>query len=420
MRPFTSTMPFDEALKVALDATSPIARTETIPIGDADGRVAAADVVSSLDVPPFDRSAMDGYAVRSVDCSAPSAVLRVIGRLFTGEVFPGEIRAGECVEIATGAPMPAGADAVVMVEETAVSQRDAGAGLQARAHVTLSKAVKPDHNIGRRAADIAKGAAVVSRGDVLTPSRVGALAAVGVDEVEVFAKPTVAIVSTGNEVVAPGLPLAPGHIYDINRFTLEAVARRHGGRPVALASPGDSIHELDRVLDAAVAYDLIVFSGGSSVGDRDLVRDVIGSRGTILFHGIAVKPGKPTAFATIPRVVSPEHPRENRLPVLFFGMPGNPTSCLSNAYILLIPVLRKLARLPAWEPRTMTVPLARRIASATDRHQFYTVRLVDGHAEPAFKGSGDITSMANADGYIEIPANTNAVEAGFPVRVTLF
>lgn len=405
-------MPFDEALKIALDATSPITTTETIAISEADGRVAAADVVSSLDVPPFDRSAMDGYAVRSADCASPGAELRVIGRVFTGEVFPGEIGPGECVEIATGAPMPSGADAVVMIEDT---HTDVAAGLQPRGHTKLLAAVKPNQNIGRRAADIAKGAPVVSRGDVLTPSRVGAIAAVGVQQVEVFKKPTVAIVSTGNEVVAPGLPLPPGHIYDINRFTLEAVARRHGGRPVALASPGDSpgqsagdsVEQLDRVLDAAVAYDLIVFSGGSSVGDRDLVRDVIAARGRILFHGIAVKPGKPTAFAVVGTS-------------LFLGMPGNPTSCLSNAYILLIPVLRKLAGLPPWEPRTVTVPLARRIASANDRHQFYTVRLADGQAEPAFKGSGDITSMANADGYIEIPANTEAVESGTSVRVTLF
>lgn len=407
MRPFTSTISFDDALKIALDATSPITATETIAIADADGRVVAANIVSSLDVPPFDRSAMDGYAVRSSDCTAPSAVLRVIGRVFTGEVFPGEIQAGECVEIATGAPMPRGADAVVMVEETALVQTDVAADLEVRGHVKLSAAVKEGQNIGRRAADIARGAPVVSRGDVLTPSRVGAIAAVGVQQVEVFRKPSVAIVSTGNEVVAPGLPLPPGHIYDINRFTLEAVARRHGGRPVALASPGDSIEQLDRVLDVAVAYDLIVFSGGSSVGDRDLVRDVISARGEILFHGIAVKPGKPTAFARIGSS-------------LFLGMPGNPTSCLSNAYILLIPVLRKLAGLPAWEPRTVTVPLARRIASANDRHQFYTVRLVNGQAEPAFKGSGDITSMASADGYIEIPANTVSVETGTSVRVTLF
>jgi molybdopterin molybdotransferase len=405
MRPFTSTIPFDDALNIALEATSPILRTETIAVADADGRVAAADVVSSLDVPPFDRSAMDGYAVRSADCSSPGVTLRMIGRVFTGEVFPGEVGQGECVEISTGAPLPDGADAVVMVEATSVAE--VAGGLQPSGQVRITRPVKAKENIGRRAADIAKGAPVICRGDVFTPSRVGAVAAVGLREVSVFSKPTVAIVSTGNEVVAPGLPLPPGHIYDINRFTLESVARRHGGAPVALASPGDSISELDRVLDAAAAYDLIVFSGGSSVGDRDLVRDVIGARGQILFHGIAVKPGKPTAFAVIGKS-------------LFLGMPGNPTSCLSNAYILLIPVLRKLAGLPAWEPRTVTVPLARRVASVSDRHQFYTVRIVNGSAEPAFKGSGDITSMANADGYIEIPANTPAVDAGVPVRVTLF
>jgi molybdenum cofactor synthesis domain-containing protein len=242
---------------------------------------------------------------------------------------------------------------------------------------------------------------------VLTPSRIGALAATGHTSVEVLAKPSVAILSTGNEVVEPGQPLAPGQIYDINRFTLEAVVRRHGGVAEALPSAGDSIDELKSALDAASAHDLIVFSGGSSVGERDLVRDVIAARGEMLFHGIAVKPGKPTAFARIGAS-------------LFLGMPGNPTSCLSNAYILMVPILRKLAGLPSWEPRTVTVPLARDLRSASDRHQFYTVRLVNGHAEPAFKGSGDITSMAHADGYIEIPAETPALGAGTPVTVTLF
>lgn len=396
MRPFTSTLPFPEALKIALDATTPIARTEVVPLADADGRVVSADVVSPLDVPPFDRSAMDGYAVRSADV-AVSATLRCIGRVFTGEVSAQTLAVSECIEIATGAPLPAGADAVVMVEDTERRGDD----------VSFRSAVKPRQNIGTRAADIAAGAPVVSRGQVLTPSRIGALAATGHRTVEVFARPSVAVVSTGNEVVHPGLPLPPGHIYDINRFTLEAVARRHGGAPVALASPGDSIDELMRVLDAAMAHDLIVFSGGSSVGDRDLVRDVIAERGTMLFHGIAVKPGKPTAFAVLGGS-------------LFIGMPGNPTSCLSNAYILMVPVLRKLAGLPPWDPRTITAPLARRIASPSDRHQFYTVRLIDGKVEPAFKGSGDITSMANADGYIEIPATTENIEAGMMVTVTLF
>jgi len=445
MRPFTHTMPFPEALSLALQATIPISRTEHVALGAADGRVVSHDVVSPLDVPPFDRSAMDGYAVQSADLRSASAAapvaLTCVARIFTGEVSIGELRSGECIQIATGAPMPNGADAVVMVEETSTAGAgvpEPAGGLAEAARVFFSVAAKAGQNIGRRAADIAVGTSVVTRGQVLTPSRIGALAATGHRTVEVFAKPTVAIVSTGNEVVQPGLPLPPGHIYDINRFTLESVARRHGGAPLALASPGDSLDELMRVLDAAMAHDLIVFSGGSSVGDRDLVRDVIAERGEMLFHGIAVKPGKPTAFAVMTSgVVSPsngqrELPRDTvetpvasseakRLPrSLFIGMPGNPTSCLSNAYILMVPVLRKLAGLPPWEPHTVTVPLARRIISASDRHQFYTVRLVNGQAEPAFKGSGDITSMANADGYMEIPATTESIGAGTLVTVTLF
>src|SRR5262249_42877699 len=153
--------------------------------------------------------------------------------------------------------------------------------------------------------------------------------------------------------------------------------------------------------------DLIVFSGGSSVGDRDLVADAIAARGTMVFHGIAVRPGKPTAFAMVGTTP-------------FFGMPGNPTSCLSNGYILLIPFLRALARLPPHVPRTLHLPLGKRIASAVNRHQFYTVRVRDGIAYPAFKGSGDITSLSQADGYIEIPSDQSVVEEGASVIVTLF
>ena len=152
---------------------------------------------------------------------------------------------------------------------------------------------------------------------------------------------------------------------------------------------------------------MLVFSGGSSVGERDLTLDVIERRGEVLFHGIAVKPGKPTVFGKI-----------GRTPV--FGMPGYPTSCLSNAYMLLVPLLRKIARLPFYQPRTLSIPAAQRVVSTTGRHQFYTVRVIDGEAVPAFKASGDITSMSKADGYIEIPAQTDIVEKGEIVMVKMF
>jgi molybdenum cofactor synthesis domain-containing protein len=242
---------------------------------------------------------------------------------------------------------------------------------------------------------------------VLGPSRIGALAATGMTRVGVYARPSVAILSTGNEIVAPGQPLAPGQIYDINRFTIEAVVRRHGGIAVPLSTAADTLDDLIAATDAGAAHDILVFSGGSSVGERDLIIDAVRTRGTVTFHGIAVKPGKPTLFGHIGRTA-------------VFGMPGYPTSCLSNAYMLLLPFLRKMARLPPWEPRTIGLPLARRIASVAGRHQFYTVRVAGGRAEPAFKASGDITSMALADGYIEVPAETETVEAGTVVRVTMF
>jgi molybdenum cofactor synthesis domain-containing protein len=308
---------------------------------------------------------------------------------------------GACAEIATGAPLPAGADAVVMVEETAPG---------ADGHeVEIFAAAAAGQHISRRGADIAAGDRVIAAGDLLSPSRIGAIAATGRAGAELFAKPRVAILSTGNEVIEPGATLAPGQIYDVNRFTLGAIVSAHGGVPEPRHAAQDTVAALIDALDGCASADLIVFSGGSSVGARDLVVDAIAARGEMIFHGIAVRPGKPTAFATI---------GDQRTP--FFGMPGNPTSCLSNAYILLVPFLRALARLPPHEPRTVRAPLGRRIASAVNRHQFYTVRLRDGAAFPAFKGSGDITSLSLADGYIEIPADQSVVEEGMPVTVTLF
>jgi molybdenum cofactor synthesis domain-containing protein len=403
MRPFSSTISLDEARRRLDAAVRPIARTERARLEDAAGRVAAADVISAIDVPPFARSAMDGYAVRAADTkgatrSAPVR-LRMLDRIYTGQPSSIAITGGTCAEIATGAPLPDGADAVVMVEETASSEQ----GIEIFASATTGQ------HIGRRGADIGTGDRVLAVGDLLSPSRLGAIAAVGREDTEVFAKPRVAILSTGNEVIEPGRRLAPGQIFDVNRFTLGAIVSAHGGIAERRHAAQDTVAALVDALDACATADLIVFSGGSSVGERDLVVDAIAARGEMIFHGIAVRPGKPTAFATIGPAATP-----------FFGMPGNPTSCLSNAYILLLPFLRALARLPPHAPHRVRAPLGRRIASAVSRHQFYTVRLRDGVAFPAFKGSGDITSLSQADGYIEIPADQSVVEEGMSVMVTLF
>jgi len=401
MRPFTSVMPFEDARRLVMAAAVPIERIERVAVGDADGRVIARDVTATADVPGFDRAAMDGYAVIAADTAGTSTGaprrLTCVGRLFTGETTTRVVRAGECIEIATGAPMPDGADAVVMVEDTS---RDGDA-------IAVRAAVSARQNIGARGADIRAGALVLGAGRLIGPSQIGALAATGATTIDVYARPTVAVFSTGNEVVEPGQPLAAGQVHDVNRFTVSAVVQRNGG----IAVPGqpicDTLEALAAALDRAVAHDIVVLSGGSSVGERDLILDALRARGEVLFHGIAIKPGKPTGFA-----------RLGRTPV--FALPGYPTSCLSNALLFVAPFLRAVARLPPIEPRTVDLPLARRVTSAPNRHQFYTVRIENGQAHPAFKASGDITSMAHADGYIEIAADRDHVDAGEIVTVKCF
>ncbi|MEO8260015.1 MAG: gephyrin-like molybdotransferase Glp [Acidobacteriota bacterium] len=407
MRPFTSTISLEEARRRLAAAVRPIARTERVPLADASGRVVASGVTSSLDVPPFARSAMDGYAVVAADTAGASrdtpVRLGIAERIYTGQMPQRGIAPGLCAEIATGAPLPAGADAVVMVEET----RSADGRRETGSLVDILTAATAGQNISPRGADITTGALVVNPGDLLTPGRIGSLAAVGRTDVEVYQRPRVAILSTGNEVVAPGSTLEPGQVFDVNSFTLAAIAGAHGGAAERHRAVEDSLDALTTALDACAGADVIVFSGGSSVGERDLILDVVTARGEMVFHGIAIKPGKPTAFALV-----------DGRPL--FGMPGNPTSCLSNAYILLVPFLRAIAHLPPFQPRIVRVPLARRIDSVASRHQIYTVRLADGRAHPAFKGSGDITSLSQADGYIEIPADQETVDAGAMVEVTMF
>ena len=402
MRPIRETITLEAAREIIDRAIQPIERTERVRADLAGGRVVARAVTAQADVPPFTRAAMDGYAVRAADTVGASThdprTLAWMETVYTGQVPLRAVGMGQCTEIATGAPVPEGTDAVVMVEETEKGPDGS---------VRVFSPVYPGQNVTKQGADIRTGQAVLAPGDVLNPSRIGAVAALGVVDVEVYARPRVAILSTGNEVAEPGTPLAPGHIYDINKFTLSAVLRDHGAVPVPFPTAPDTIHELERAIEACLAEDIVLFSGGSSVGERDLILDVVERMGEVRFHGIAVKPGKPTLFGIVAGK-----------PV--FGMPGYPTSCLSNAYMLLVAPIRRMARLPEWTPRVARLPLGQRVVSTTGRHQFYTVRIVNGQAMPAFKASGDITSMSQADGYIEIPAQVDVVEKGELVDVTLF
>jgi molybdenum cofactor synthesis domain-containing protein len=402
MRPIRETISLDDARALIAKSVKPLSRTERVRIDLADGRAISAPVLAGTDVPPFARAAMDGFAVRAADTfgagTHSARTLRSVETVFTGQVPTRAVGSGECTEIATGAPVPAGADAVVMVEDT---EKDADGA------VRIFGPVYPGQNVTPQGADITSGQIVLYPGDVLNPSRIGALAALGVLDVGVYAQPRVAILSTGNEVVDPGTPLRPGHIYDINKFTLSAVLRQHGALPIPQPTASDSIADLTRAVEVSLVEDIVLFSGGSSVGERDLILDVVEQMGEVVFHGIAVKPGKPTLFGVI-----------RGKPV--FGMPGYPTSCLSNAYMLLVAPIRTMAHLPEWTPRTVQLPLGQRVVSTTGRHQFYTVKIIDGQAMPAFKASGDITSMSHADGYIEILPQIDIVEKGQLVEVRLF
>jgi molybdenum cofactor synthesis domain-containing protein len=402
MRPFGDLISIETAREIVRSAGIPIERVERASLHDAHRRVLAQDIVSPRDVPPFARAAMDGYAVRASDTvdSRPSAptTLRVIETIYTGQVPTVSVGRGQCSKIATGAPLPQGADAVVMVEETELGPNGT---------VRVLSSATPQQHVGAQGADIRAGQIVLNRGEVLTASRLGAVAAMGLTEVEVFARPRVAILSTGNEIIEPGQPLAPGQLYDVNRSTLAAVTAEHGGIPASYGTASDTLVDLATAVEACLAEDLIVVSGGSSVGERDLIVDIVTARGEVHFHGIAVKPGKPTLFGSI-----------SGKPV--FGMSGYPTSCLINAYVLILPVLRRMARLPPYEPRRISARLACRVRSVAGRHQFLTVRVANGLVHPAFKGSGDITSMSQADGYVEIPAAVESVDEGAVVEVVLF
>jgi molybdenum cofactor synthesis domain-containing protein len=401
MRPLKSLISLEEGLRLGLGAVSPVSRTETPGVLAAAGRVTAADIVSAIPVPLVDRAAMDGYAVRAADTFGAGRfrpkTLRCVETLYADTVPRKRVAAGQCVQVATGSSIPKGADAVVMVEHT---ERDGG-------EVQVLEPVHPGEHISRQGEDIRAGEVVVRRGERLTPAKVGALTAVGLERVAVYAKPRVAILATGDEVLAPGRKIRPGQVYDINSYTLAAVVEQNGGEPVRRPGVADTLPALRSALRSAVREDLVVFSGGSSVGEKDMIMDVLQDMGELLFHGIAVKPGKPTVLGTIGKTA-------------VLGMPGYPTSCLSNAYLILAPMLRKMARLPPEPQKVIELPLARKIVSVVGRVEFHTVRVEDGMAVPAYKESGAITSMAHADGYVQIPANVDLIEKGERVRVVLF
>ncbi|MFC2038977.1 gephyrin-like molybdotransferase Glp [Chloroflexota bacterium] len=401
MKPVGALLPFEQALKVVDEHIDAVTRTEVIGIDEAVGRVLAEDIVATHNTPPFDRGAMDGYAVKAEDTSGAGpetpVILEMIANIHAGDVPGVSLTSGKCTQIATGAMMPEGADAVVMVEDT---EADGSS-------IKIYKAAKVLSNVGELGADITAGETVLKAGIYLDAGKIGVLASQGTEKVTVYAKPRVAVLPSGEEVVELGKELKEGQLYDINSHTVISVVNENGGIPVLSGIIGDNIEDIRaKIAGALENSDFIVISGGSSAGEKDLIADVVGERGNVLFHGVEIKPGKPTMFAVL-----------DGKPI--FGMPGYPTSCLVNSYLFLVPALRKMARLPRKRAESAEVTMSKKVSGSPDRVQFMTVKVEGDQAVPVFTESGAITSIARADGYIRIETGGVADE-GEQVTVTFF
>lgn len=400
--PFKKLVSLSDALGIVLENAYPLERTEDVGLSAAAGRVLARNLVSPMDVPPFDRSAMDGYAVMSEDAAGAGelnpAVLKVTGELFAGDDRLARIGKGEACRVATGAPLPEGADSVIMAEYAD----------EESSHVRVRRAEPRWGNVSRRGSDMRAGADVLTKGAVLDPAKVGVLASLGMSSANVLARPSVAIFSSGNEIAEPGGPLGAAQVYNSNSYTLASLVDRTGGAARIMPRIEDTEDAVRSSIASASGkgFDAVAISGGSSVGERDLLAGVLSSMGEVLFHGVQIKPGKPFLFGKAGGIV-------------VFGIPGYPAACLTVGYIFLAPAVRKMAGLPA-DRRTVRTRLARRVASRLGRAQILTVKLTEKGALPVFKESGAITSLAAADGYIMIPDNVELVEKGEEVEVVMF
>lgn len=396
---------FDEALRPA-----PIG-VETVPLAAALGRVLAATVAAPIDVPPFDRSVMDGFAVRAADVAAASEAepvrLTLTGDVVACGVAPTRpVGPGEATTIATGGPMPRGADAVVMVEWTEIAADGA---------VLIRRPVASGQAMAFAGSDLARGETVLRRGVTVGAPEIGLMAACGVGAVEVFRRPVVAVVSTGDELVPPGAPLRPAAIYDTNGPIVAAAIAENGCLPLTFPIvPDDEARLAATLAEAHAAADFVVLSGGTSKGAGDLTSRLVARMGTpgIVVHGVAVKPGKPLCLAVA----------DGKGVVV---LPGFPTSAMFTFHEFVVPVLRRLAGLPPRPEGRLAATVPIRVPSELGRTDYVMVGLGTGPddrpiAHPVFKGSGAISAFAQADGFVAIEALADHLPAGSDCEVTLF
>lgn len=407
----------DEALAYILKHFKPL-EPETVPLLEALDRVLTEDIVSDINIPPFNNSAMDGYAVRANDVVNASKehpiTLRVIGEVAAGYTAQGSVEPGTAMRIMTGAPLPPGADAVVRFEET--SEGTQPKGMRDRASVQILKGVKPGDNVRNAGEDMRLGEVVLPKGTVIRPAEIGVLASLGKKVVRVHRRPRVAILATGDELVAMDEPMVPGKIRNSNEYTNAAAVLKAGGIPIRLGIARDNITDLTAKIRAGLDADADLFltSAGVSVGDYDIVKDVLNAEGEMHFWQVRMKPGKPLAFGVL-------HGKKD-VPLL--GLPGNPVSAMISFEVFARRAILTMLGKTKFDRPTVRAVLTEDVQNDSQRRNFirvYVERRAEGYVARSTgeQGSGILTSVARANGLLIVPENVTNVHAGEMVDIQL-
>lgn len=377
--------------------------TEYVDLLNAHQRVLNEDIFANMDVPPFDRTTKDGFAVCCEDTFNASeenpVVLKLLEHIDAGYDPKKEVKPGFCSLINTGAPIPHGATGIVMVEYTQTHGDE----------IHIFKPCPPGQDIVKKGSDIKEGEIIIKKGTLLSSDKIGALSALGLTKIPVRKQLKVSIISTGRELVEIGSELKPGEIYDINSYALQTAVKSCGAEPVWLGVAPDDYKNLKNILiEALNTSDLILTSGSTSAGTGDVLKDVLDEMGEVLVHGISVKPGKPTIVGAV----------NDKMVV---GLPGNPVAALMIFEIFLAPLICETSKLNAnANARIVEYPLERRFYSSKGRQHYAMVKIEDGKVYPIFKDSGAIVGLSQASGYITIPKNVEMITEGTIVEVKLF
>ncbi|MBI2858934.1 MAG: molybdopterin molybdotransferase MoeA [Chloroflexi bacterium] len=407
----------EEALELVLSHVHVLEKVR-VALLESQGLVLAEDIKAKMNVPPADNSAMDGYAVRAEDIigatSESPRLLQVIGEVAAGHVAGTDVRPGTTIRIMTGAPLPAGADSVVPFECT-----DEAARRKARTksikQISVLTPVKWGENVRRAGEDVTEGAQVLGAGTALRSAEIGVLASLGMSTVPVYRQPVVGILATGDEVVDISEPLPPGKIYNSNTYTLAAQVRRYGAKPVVLGVAPDEAAKLTAAIKSGLQTDMLITSGGVSLGDYDMVKDVLAAEGEIGFWTVRMKPGKPLAFGVL---------RHLNRTVPHLGLPGNPVSSMVTFEMFARPSILKMLGKKNLAMPSIEARLEQAVRNTDGRRIFLRVRVTKEHGEfiarlTGNQGSGILTSMSMANGLAIVPESVKEIHEGDAVEVLM-